>query len=99
MGSVSFSTAHVQAYQKNIFFYFYFGELRLVCGWEFLNRQKKTELNSVHGKRVRNGLFEMAEPYLGSKYFFFFKYSLHYSVFDSRFQRNQRKLNRTTQPM
>ena len=42
----------------------------------------------------------MAEPYLGSKYFSSSNIAfiiLKRSVFDSRFQRNRRKLNRTTQ--
>ena len=55
---------------ENIFFGFLFWRTQISLRLGISEQTKKTELNSVHGKRFRNGLFEMAEPYLGSKYFF-----------------------------
>ena len=55
---------------KKYLFLFLFWRTQISLRLGISEQTKKTELNSVHGKRVRNGIFEMAEPYLGSKYFF-----------------------------
>ena len=68
----------IKAYQKNIFFDFYFGELRLVCGWEFLNIEKKRNWIPFTGSVFEMAFLKWPSPILGQN-IFFFKYSLHYT--------------------